>query len=349
MDVMLNKSAVNYIYITDMHYMGIKTGQGAVLLSQMEQIVDLANGNDEIDMVVLGGDTVQGYWKDKRDCFLAYREILSVLKRSKKPTLILVGNHDDNSYAEWNEDFSQKVISDLDWQREILTPFAVKDREHDKDDPNSKYYYYDHKKENRTIRVLCLDAADYKTEYDENGVITRLSFMGEHNENSPESRYKYQTGITRWGYSAEQVRWVSKALANNDDFDDVIIFSHMAIDDEANRHETFFGDELRAVIKAYMKKTPYKNDELGIDVCYNDSGKILIYHYGHVHMEEKQYFEDLAFWQIASSTARADQSKPFDAREAGSEREPCFDIVSVDETIIKKYNIGGGTDCFIDK
>ena len=83
----LCKENLNYVFITDIHYMGIRTGQGAVLLSQMEQAVELANNTDEIDLVVLGGDTVQGYWDDKRECFEAYREILSVLKDCKKPVL----------------------------------------------------------------------------------------------------------------------------------------------------------------------------------------------------------------------------------------------------------------------
>ncbi|MBQ8337732.1 MAG: metallophosphoesterase, partial [Oscillospiraceae bacterium] len=109
----LCKENLNYVFITDIHYMGIRTGQGAVLLSQMEQAVELANNTDEIDLVVLGGDTVQGYWDDKRECFEAYREILSVLKDCKKPVLILNGNHDDNAYAAWNPNFSRKIISDL--------------------------------------------------------------------------------------------------------------------------------------------------------------------------------------------------------------------------------------------
>ena len=143
MEKSMIKNAINYVFITDLHYMGIKTGQGAVLLSQMEQAVEIANTNDEIDLVVLGGDTVQGYWDDKRECFEAYREILSLLKPCKKPVLILIGNHDDNAYAAWNPNFSQKIISDYDWQKEILTPFATKGRVHDDTDPNSKYYYFD--------------------------------------------------------------------------------------------------------------------------------------------------------------------------------------------------------------
>ena len=114
-------------------------------------------------------------WDDKRECFEAYREILSVLKPCKKPVLILIGNHDDNAYAAWNPNFSQKIISDYDWKKEILTPFATEGRVHDETDPNSKYYYFDFKKGDKTIRAFCLDAADYKTVYDEsiNGAYNR--------------------------------------------------------------------------------------------------------------------------------------------------------------------------------
>ena len=348
MEMSLSKKAINYVFITDLHYMGIKTGQGAVLLSQMEQAVEIANTNDEIDLVVLGGDTVQGYWDDKSECFEAYREILSILKPCQKPVLILIGNHDDNAYAAWNPNFSQKIISDFDWQKEILTPFATKGRVHDDTDPNSKYYYFDFKKGEKTVRAFCLDAADYKTEYDENGVVTKLYFAGDNDENTPESSYKYKTGMSFWGYSAGQLRWLASSLAQGG-FDDALFFSHMGIDEETNFRFIPFGDELREIIKAYNNKEEYKNEELGIDVSYNDSGKILIYHYGHIHRESKLYSDDIKLWQIASSTARADQASPNDDREAGTEKEPCFDVVSVGEKEIKKYNIGGGTDYSLEK
>ena len=339
----LGKDSINYIYISDIHYMGISTGQGAVLLEQMKQAVDLANESENIDFVVLGGDTVQGYWDDKRECFEAYREILSVLKNCNKPVLILNGNHDDNAYAAWNPNFSQKIITDFDWQKEILGPYATENRVHDEADPNSKYYYYDFKKNGKAIRIFCLDATDYKTEYDENGVAVKLNFAEDNDENTPENSYKYQTGMSYWGFSAEQIKWFAKALASAN-FDDVIIFSHMGIDRQTNYRDIAFGDELRNIFRAYKRKTEYKNEELGIDVSYNDGGKVLIYHYGHIHREAMVYFEDIGFWQIASSTARADQADPFAERQADTEKEPCFDIVSVKQDDIRKYNIGGGTD-----
>ncbi len=333
----LKKDAVNYIFISDIHYMGIKTGQGAVLLEQMKQVCSLANECDNIDLLVLGGDTVQGYWQDKRDCFKAYREIFAALKECKKPVLIVNGNHDDNAYAEWNPNYSQKIISELDWKREVLDPFAVKDRVHPKDDENSKHYYYDLKKDGKTTRVFCLDAADNKMEYDKDtGVVTKLYLVDGKTEDTPEGSYKYYTGMSRWGYSKEQIKWFAEALMMGG-FDNAIIFSHSTTEED-------FGEELGAVIMAYNNKTEYRNDELGIDVNYTDSGKILIYHYGHIHREHKVYREDLSLWQIASSTARADQASPEDDRTAGTEKEPCFDIVSVKSTGFVKYNIGGGTD-----
>lgn len=342
-ELSLEKDSINYIFITDIHYMGISTGQGAVLLEQMKQAVDFANESEKIDLLVLGGDTVQGYWDDKHECFLAYREILAALKDCKKPVLILNGNHDDNAYAEWNINYSQKIISDLDWQKEILAPHATRERVHDPVDKNSKYYYYDLKKNGKTVRIFCLDATDYKTQYDENGVVTKLNLMDGYDENSPEQRYKYQSGIAWWGYSAEELRWFADTLSEAD-FDDVIIFSHMGIDRQANFRDMPLGDELRNIFRAYKRKTEYKNEELGIDVSFNNGGKVLIYHYGHIHREAMLYFEDIGFWQIASSTARADQADPFAERGAGTENEPCFDIVSVKQDTITKYNIGGGTD-----
>ena len=45
-------------------------------------------------------------------------------------------------------------------------------------------------------------------------------------------------------------------------------------------------------------------------------------------------------WQIASSTARADQG----SRTLGNADEACFDLMSVAPGVIRKYNIGAGDD-----
>ena len=118
----LKEDSVNYIFISDIHYMGISTGQSAVLLEQIKQAVDLANECENIDLLVLGGDTVQGYWEDKKDCFEAYREILSALKECKKPVLILNGNHDDNAYAEWNPNILRKLFPTSTGKKKFLFP-----------------------------------------------------------------------------------------------------------------------------------------------------------------------------------------------------------------------------------
>lgn len=335
--------ALNYFFITDIHFYNDDwdATTGNILLEQMRLITEFANNNDSVDFVVVGGDIVQGFWDTKAAWKEEITTILSPLKECTKPVLVLIGNHDDNAYADWNVNYSEKIISDLDWKNYVLDPVAPADIVRPEGDPNAKNYYYDFEKNGKTTRIFCLDAINYYQEYDaETGMITALGIRTEngYTEESAEDYDKYYNGRSCAGgyYGADQLKWLADNLANSDEFDDVLFFSHMGTDAQTNGNVPVLGKELQDVIAAYNNKTAYKNDSLGIDVAYNDDGKVLSYQFGHVHNERQVYNPTMDLWQISSSTARPD-----DARR-NTENEACFDLMSVSHSAIRKFNVGEG-------
>ncbi len=336
---------LNYLFITDIHFMNYDLSwdkQGNVLLEQARLITEWANNDDSIDFIVIGGDSVQGFWDSKDGWKSAITKIMEPFTACEKPVLVLMGNHDDNAYATWNVNYSEKIISDLDWRNYVLDPVSPANIVRPANDPNAKHYYYDFTKNGKTTRLFFLDSIDYYQEYDENGNITALEIrtaLG-YTEESAEDYSKYYNGRSYLGYSEEQVKWLADSLARTDEFDDAMIFSHMGTD--AQTSKTDFGAEIVEVMAAYNNKTAYKNDAMNIDVSYDDDGKILSYQFGHIHKEVGVYNAAADLWQIGSSTARADQAAADAGRTIGTSTEACFDLMSVSKEAIRKYNIGGG-------
>lgn len=338
-----SKDTLNYIFITDIHFMNYDLSwdkSGNVLLEQIRLITEWANNDENIDFIVVGGDSVQGFWDTKAGWKDAITEVFKPFRESEKPVFVTIGNHDDNAYATWNVNYSEKIISDLDWKNYVLDPISPADIVRPEGDPNAKNYYYDFEKNGKTTRLFFLDAIDYYQEYDENGDVTALEIRKSlgYTEESAEDYTKYNNGRSYFGYSASQVKWLAESLAETDDFDDVMVFSHMGTDSSTSTAE--FGAEVADVMAAYNNKTAYKNEALEIDVEYNDGGRILSYQFGHIHKELSIYNTLADLWQIASSTARADQG----SRTLGNADEACFDLMSVAPGVIRKYNIGAGED-----
>lgn len=361
-----SKDAVNYLFITDIHFEGTTTSlYGAALWNQMNLVAKTANENDNIDFVVVGGDITNGTYA-KATTMEWTQTILSPLADCKKPVFVLVGNHDDNCYGSNTGFDSSRVISDKTWNDIVIDPFVNRTLANGKTievvrgikadgtaDNYSKYYYYDFEKNGKTTRIFCLDSIDYDAVYDEvTGDIISMELADGKDESSEESMYKYKTGASYWGYSAAQIKWLAEALAETDKYDDTIFLSHMGIDGDTNSKDVYFGAELRALIKAYQNKTAFSYDDgtVTINVDYtNVSGKILSYQFGHRHRETEIYSEDIDLWQICSSTANAYRKETTNIQnwlnpdyEMNTEREACLDVMSVSNTGVYKLNIGAG-------
>ena len=83
----LKEDSVNYIFISDIHYMGISTGQGAVLLEQIKQAVDLANECENIDFWFLAEIPFKAIGKIKRTALKPTEKFFRLLKNVKNPFL----------------------------------------------------------------------------------------------------------------------------------------------------------------------------------------------------------------------------------------------------------------------
>ena len=353
------EAAVNYIFLTDLHYDKDPTSQKSeALFKQVKAAVKMANTTESIDFIVIGGDTTSGMYETKADALKYTAEILEPLKESTKPVFIITGNHDDNSYLSFHMEgfLEDQIVSDKDWSDNILKVFCpdvVKDSKH----KDSKYYYYD--LDGKKTRVICLDAIDYRAEYDKNGVIKQLP-LKDASASSEEDRY--WAGTNFWGYSKGQIRWlVEEALTAPADWD-YVFMSHMGIDvnTQTNYYEPHYGATLRSVINAFQNRNAFSFE--GISADYSKvTGKVLSYHFGHTHRELTRYSKDINLWQLNTATAQVstdadvigepkvtEDSKGNDwvtyDRKYGTDNEACMDIISASDTVIYKFAFGAGTD-----
>lgn len=353
------EAAVNYIFLTDLHYDKDPTSQKSeALFKQVKAAVKMANTTESIDFIVIGGDTTSGMYETKADALKYTAEILEPLKESTKPVFIITGNHDDNSYLSFHMEgfLEDQIVSDKDWSDNILKVFCpdvVKDSKH----KDSKYYYYD--LDGKKTRVICLDAIDYRAEYDKNGVIKQLP-LKDASASSEEDRY--WAGTNFWGYSKGQIHWlVEEALTAPADWD-YVFMSHMGIDvnTQTNYYEPHYGATLRSVINAFQNRNAFSFE--GISADYSKvTGKVLSYHFGHTHRELTRYSKDINLWQLNTATAQVstdadvigepkvtEDSKGNDwvtyDRKYGTDNEACMDIISASDTVIYKFAFGAGTD-----
>lgn len=350
------EEAVNYIFITDIHYISGASFSES-LEKQVALIAEMANTNDDIDFVVVGGDTTTGMYSTKEKAIEETQKVLAPLADCTKPVFVLMGNHDDNSYYYYTAGSlsAEFVVSDKNWNDSILDVYCPENIVQDDGTKraNSKYYYYDL---NDTTRIVCLDALDYDAQYDENGDITEL----------PGS----YAGVNWWGYSADQMRWLAEDALDTDK--NVIFLSHMGIDKDTNCYGTTirFGSELRAIIAAYQNGgsynatlTDYWGNSVPVSADFASHGKILSYQFGHMHIEGSFYSDDIGLWQISTSSANVDQTgtQTYEALMSGSannktlpwrtftrklntESEACFSVMSVTEDTVYRYAVGTGNN-----
>ena len=337
------EKAVNYMYITDMHYPYGPYYLLEALQNQIKLIVKTANEDDSIDFVCIGGDSINGN-QSKSENLKLLNAIFTPLLDCNKPVFIIQGNHDDSG---WQSTFDMtQMFSHKDWRDNIINKYVNRTLD-DEDgtviqvvnnsaDDNSEYYYYD--LENKKTRLIILDSIDYDMEYDENGTVTGLEIL---DASKPESSIeRYKTGYTYWGYSKEQLKWLAdEALGNLPEGYDVVFLSHMGIDDTTSGAD-FLGEELRGIIGAYQNKTEYVNADFDIDVDYTgEQGRIRSFQFGHTHYERKYYDSDIDLVQINTGLSNA-YTITNGTRIFQSEAEAQFDVMSVTNDSVYKMTVG---------
>ncbi|MEE0928357.1 MAG: metallophosphoesterase [Acutalibacteraceae bacterium] len=384
-------SAVNYLFITDIHFGDELTSARSVsLLNQAKLITKMANENDNIDFVVIGGDTTTGMYNSKADAIKWTQAALDPFLKCTKPVFVLMGNHDDNSYHYYfgsnpnKELYKDNIITDLDWQNNIIARYTNKDNiQVVQDDPakrkNSKYFYYD--LVGKKTRVVALDALDYEAKYDVNGYVLGdtdgdglVDGMPIKSAGAEKEMDRYYHGCNYWGYSADQTRWLAEdALGTLPADYDVIFVSHMGIDYDTNcyKSKVWFGDEIRDVLKAYNAGETYTaslTDNWGNAVSVNadfadKNGKLLAWQFGHQHIEMTMYSSDINLFQFCTSSANVgqtgtqtyeqlpstsvtDKNLPWRVytRKMGTSSEVCFNAMSLTRERIYRLTVGAGNN-----
>lgn len=335
------EDAVNYLYITDMHYPYGPYYLLEALQNQIKLIVKTANEDDSIDFVCIGGDSINGN-QSKSENLKLLNAIYTPLLDCQKPVIIIQGNHDDSG---WQSTFDMsQMFSHKDWRDNIINKYVNRTLEdgtviqvvNNSTDDNSEYYYYD--LDNKKTRLIILDSIDYDMEYDENGTVTGLEIL---DPSKPESSIeRYKTGYTYWGYSKEQLKWLAdEALGNLPEDYDVVLLSHMGIDDTTSGAD-FLGEELRSIIGAYQNKTEYVNNDFNINVDYtSEQGRIRSFQFGHTHYERKYYDSDIDLVQINTGLSNA-YTITNGTRIFQSEAEAQFDVMSVTNDYVYKMTVG---------
>ena len=139
----------------------------------------------------------------------------------------------------------------------------------------SKYYYYDLKKGEKTVRLICLDYDDVRYPFNASGAVTSAKGKG-------------------GAYYAEQMKWFAE-VALHGDFDECILLSH------APSTESPILDK---IVQSYHNRVSYKNPGVNIDTTFasRTSGNVTHYHHGHEHEEFVLYSNPLRYWTISTST-----------------------------------------------
>ena len=346
-------SAANYIFISDVHtgaflrysaagQLSIYEAEAEILareqsiVSKMNNIVNFANSNDNIDFIVIGGDLVNGYEtpdspmyqkalaegkvSNIREFVISQiQTILAPLKNSTKPVFVICGNHDDNRgqslyYSALNAEngtsnptfYLSEMVSDRDWYNGVTKEFISADIVQDPNyldvngDKLSKYYYYDYQKNGEDKRVIVLDCMDTK-----NAMNPETGEVLEYN------------GGRRMSYSADQLQWLAATLKSAKG--DVVLFSHQPIIGEDTAYNSAIVEDMLA---AFQNKTSYVNDAMGINVNFGSSdGNVLSFHAGHNHEYKASYSSNAVLWQIVSGAAWTD-------------------VVTASEKVVRKFSYG---------
>ncbi len=297
-------------------------------------MVKMANENDNIDFVVVGGDTTTGMYRSKSEAIKWTQTALDPFLKCTKPVFVLMGNHDDNSYhLYFSENTSKEIyedclITDLDWQKNIIDRYTNRNgitvSQDTKGHANSKYYYYD--LVGKRTRIIALDSLDYEAKYDENGFVLGdnngdglLDGMPIKNPSAAADMDKYYHGCNYWGYSADQVRWLAEdALGTLPAEYDVIFVSHMGIDKNTNSHgnKIWYSENVRDVLNAFTNGNSYNvnitgvwGDTVSVSADFGTkNGNLISWQFGHQHMELSYFESDLNLWQICTPSANVGQS-----------------------------------------
>jgi hypothetical protein len=325
------QGAVNYIFITDLHYDDSASTSKASIQRQLYSVNEIAN-NTPVDFVVIGGDLYSGnyFGADKQLAKDLLLEELEILKNCKKPVFVIKGNHDDNSYfkiyspATLATDVNILSHSEFDAYTNGVLSNSTSNK--------NNYFYYDldHKK----TRLIFLNSSDYPIEKNGDG------------------SYKY-LGYNYVGYSLEQLKWLINTALTKDDYK-YIFYSHAGLE----FFTVYNRDILINMLTCLATKTVFSNPSVGTKDFAN-AGDIQLFNFGHLHADIKVKHSTILTPYVGTGSAIVDNNLAQEVRDVGYEMatgrqygnisECLFDIVMNKRNAVETIRFGAGNDALIQR
>lgn len=308
----VDTNGLNYFFITDLHIDNEEDLEKCNVL--FDAISEYANENCYVDFICIGGDLTTLYFEEKQEWMSWVSRILSPLKQCNKPVFLLNGNHDDNSNCDLSSLDDDNLIFG-EWNDYALDFVTSVNIVHDTNFEQSKYYYYDIQKNEVSFRVVCLDSND---------------------------RPQSSNNKLYWGFSDNQIEWLNDQVFTSYDAKYVIL-SHMPIDSNLNVDHRLieYNEEL---INCFEEKSYFN---------------ILINSFGHVHLNYLGR-NCVSIPSACTSTLFLGGNGGYSGQslyaeincqdigwETVDKSNGCsysFNLFSVNDSFVKRFAIGAGTD-----
>lgn len=309
-----------------------------VIEREIAAVIEMANTTD-VDCVILGGDLIHGtssYAKSVAD--LEY--FAEMFKKCHVPVLANRGNHDTNDYHNLsnNKTKVENVIDQATWNDILVDDLSKNTAVHDKNNPESTYYYVDF--ESKKTRLIVLDAYNYPVLADANG-------------------YSVWRAETWTGMEDAQLRWLAQVALDAEKQGWTYVLScHAPIVGP----ETFGNSGLvQKIVTAFNNKTTTTVNGWTVDYT-NATGNIPFSVSGHTHISSTRYFEDADHIAINTGSGKISYYPQKDytdtdtvtyqqnVRYEGDYTEALFDAITYNKNgTVSRICFGANTDEVYEK
>ena len=276
-----NDNTVSFAFITDIHNCIDYTERAMYAAKKINKQFPLA-------FCCLGGDYLCNNSSTTKACAVAqHKEMRASLENlgNVPPTMIIKGNHDDNSFGDLKNVISDRELHGLLFEHNKI--FIG-----DKEAPNAAYGYYDIPKEK--LRAIYLDSMDITYETDENGIVTGMNPIS-------------------LSFGNRQLNWfATEALKLPHKDWSVVILSHtMPIATPLMYDRPFGGEALWEILCAFKRGGSYKAKaekngafyDIACDFSYQGAGDVIAFITGHEHADRTQKIDGIRVITAAAAAS----------------------------------------------
>lgn len=327
---------IGYIWISDLHVNSLYPSRNKALKRQLRACAEIANRTN-IKFICIGGDIIDR--ETSHDViFSLINDLFSAVGGSRKPIVVLAGNHDDNPYTNPAHLTKNQV-------KALFVEMTDKEMIGDVD---KCYYYFDE----NDYRIICLDMIDYP----QNGTYD---------------------GSSWWGFSQAQVEWLGNVLKETNKKVILLCHQSLDESRNVYNlgNNGGYTADIRRLVSAYNEKTTVELYGHTYDFTQN-IGTVLFNHAGHAHYDDQYYMDSLKAQVLVTSCAKETSVEKYDGtelvvgntyrvvtnetgghwnsfgwtfqfypnREIGTESEATFDVVSVGKNRVNVFRVGAGED-----